>query len=121
MHPHDLTLRGLLYTENDGVEAQLLELDLAVRAHDMNGVIEEFGHAIIVLYEAAIKLGVTPFANIKAAPAEFQEKWVDCNASCSSPVGYISLPEEVAYALAIALRANRPLREIPFFEFKKAA
>ncbi|HWE35008.1 MAG TPA: hypothetical protein VG406_00435 [Isosphaeraceae bacterium] len=72
----------------------MLELDIAVRASSLEGMLQEFQHAIIVLYRAARKLKVTPFANIPRAPKSFYELWQMCDGGHADPVGSITLPDE---------------------------
>jgi hypothetical protein len=121
MHAHNLSLRALLTGRDGYIEAQILELDIAVRASSLEGVLEEFQHAIIVLYRAARKLGVTPFVNIPTAPSEFWDRWKDRDGKHADHAGDISLPEEVADALATALRVDRPLQKVPVFKLRQAA
>jgi hypothetical protein len=118
MHPHNLSLRALLSEGADGsIQAQLLELDIAVRADSLDGVLREFEHAIIVLYQAARKDGATPFATTREAPARFRRKWesLNGNGAAAPTEGRINLPPEIADALAIRLRADRAALEIPVF------
>lgn len=88
---NDHSVHALIVEGGDGFEAQMLELDIAVRGATHGDIIREFEHAITILYEAAMMLGLEPFAGIQAAPTAIQERWIDNGLTC-----YIRLPRLVA-------------------------
>ncbi len=113
MYPSDMCLRAVTTESRDGwMEAQLLDLDLAIRARTMDGVLAEIEHAIVVLYLAAKKLGTTPFATTPQAPKQFREAWKQAIGGAGSQVGVINLPAEVGEALATALRVSKPAQQV---------
>jgi hypothetical protein len=103
-------LRAIVRSSQDGTffEAQLLELNLAVSALSMDGVVSEIEHALVMEYFAAKHFGKVPFASlVREAPHSLQMWWM---AEQESPGGLRKLcaPEEVLNALAEALHTPSP-------------
>jgi hypothetical protein len=112
-----MTLRILVETSDDGwLEAQMLELDIAVAAQDHEQLLAELQHAIESHYHIARHLKRTPFVNQTAVPEEFERKWNDAGAS---PMGALFIAEEIVDALAAVLRAPTPIFTIR--EYRKVA
>jgi hypothetical protein len=102
MQPNDCQLRAIIASRDGGMEAQLLEIDIAARGADLDSLLREIGHAITVSYEVSLDLGEAPFSNLMSAPMQFQSQWNDLNHSAKK-IGYVSLPEDVGMALASAV------------------
>lgn len=99
----------------DRLQAQVLELDIAVSGANVDELIAEIQHAIIVSYDVAMECKEAPFALISEAPASVKDKWTPGTQSESK--GF-HLPDNVAMALATALRKRKPIKTI---EFERAA
>ena len=110
MNENDFQLRAIVSKRDGGLEAQLLEIDIAARSQDVDGLLEEIAHAITVTFEIAKDLGNTPFVDILEAPPTFHNQWHDGQGT--QQVGWIELAEPVAEALAAALRQRKPIRRI---------
>jgi len=117
MQEKNCQLSAVVATKDGGVEAQLLEFDIAARGATIEDILEELGYAITLSYEIAMDLGQTPFINLPKAPPHFQMRWND---SPAKQVGVIDLPEDVGLALAIALHFREPIHQIPVFERQAA-
>ena len=57
MSQNNCLLRAVVSPHEGGVEAQLLEIDIAARANDIESLLKELGHAIVASYEIALDLG----------------------------------------------------------------
>jgi len=116
---NDIQLRAVVASRSGGVEAQLLEIDIAARAESVDGLLKEIAHALVVTYDIAAEAGEAPFFDIKPAPADFHARFE--NNKGGSKVEYINLPDQVAVALATALHARKPIRKIAVTVPTKAA
>src|SRR5436853_50612 len=114
MNQNTCQLRAIVAERDGGFEAQLLEIDLAARGKSRDEMLAALGHAIHASYEISKEMGETPFININSAPIQFYTTWKV--GKSPKQIGIIHLPTEVAEALAIALRVERPISEIPVFE-----
>jgi hypothetical protein len=107
-------LRAMVVAREGGVEAQLLELDIAAMGRDVPDLLNEIRHALIVTYEIAKELGETPFTSVMPHPAyHFQSRCDDDDSG--EEMGTIELPENVGEALAAALHALKPIRAITVY------
>lgn len=107
------TLRAMVSRWAGGLQAQLLELDIAVQGADEQQLYAEIAHAITVSYEIAVKHGEAPFSSIGEPPKPIRDQWRPSNAS---KPGWIQLREEVAMALATALRWRKPVGSVTLEE-----
>jgi hypothetical protein len=103
------TLRAIVSRWSGGLQAQLLELDIAVQGANEDQLLEEFAHAITVSYEIAVAHGEAPFSNIGEPPKPIRDQWRSCN---SMKTGWIKLSPEVSMALATALRWRKPVGSV---------
>jgi hypothetical protein len=117
MQDFDCELHAKVAHRNGGVEAQLVEIDIAARSGSIDGLLAEIRHAIIVTYEIAKDLGETPFVSI-LCPSEICGR---LHVQQEEQIGVIELPAHVGEALAAALRLHRPITKIPVFPARKAA
>jgi hypothetical protein len=99
-------LRAVVSRWSGGLQAQLLELDLAVQGADHDEIFKEFAHAITVSYEIAVAHGEAPFSSIGQPPKAIQDQFV-CSKN-KEITGWIPLKDEIAMALATALRWRLP-------------
>ena len=100
--------------DHSGVEAQLLDIDIAVRGKDIKEVLAEVKYAIIASYQIAVDLGETPFVNlVDLKTLRFHNQWAD---DASRSVGCIDLPDNVAQALAAVLQRPEPVKQIDIRE-----
>lgn len=99
-------LRAIATERDDGIEVQLLELDLAVRAASVDEIADALSYAIDLEYEIAKKVGLTPFVSIDPAPHHFERMWE--SAATPAESRHLHLRPEVCQALSIALRAKKP-------------
>jgi hypothetical protein len=105
-------LRAIVAPTGDGrLQAQLLELDIAVVGANIDEILTEVAHAIIVSYEVALEHNEAPFALIADAPQMLKSKW---RQAASGNTRCFHLPEDVAMALATALRKRKPIRSIVY-------
>lgn len=96
-----------------GLEAQLLEIDIAVRADTMEGLLSELAYVITVEYRIAKERGKTPFGRIEEAPQEYWDMWKLLEASGDiSQTSTLNLSDDVREALAIALHTSVPVLTI---------
>lgn len=102
-------LRAIVSRWSGGLQAQLLELDVAVQGADEDQLLAEFAHAITVSYEIAEAHGEAPFSSIGEPPKAIREQWRSSNVIKS---GCIELRDEVAIALATALRWRKPVGSV---------
>lgn len=105
------SLRAIVTRCQHGLQAQLLELDIAVQGQDEHTLLAEFAHAITVSYEIAMAHGEAPFSSVGEPPKAIREKW---RASTEMKCGYIELRDEVALSLATALRWRKPVGSVAF-------
>jgi len=103
------SLRVIVSRWSGGLQAQLLELDIAVQGQTENQLLAEFAHAITVSYEIAKAHGEAPFASIGEPPKSIRDQW-RCVPLTTRHV--IELDEEVALALATALRWRKPVGSV---------
>lgn len=113
MQQNECKLRAIISPFDGGLQAQLLELDIAVQGATVEEILGEFSHAITTYYEAARDLDEAPFADLDIAPQQYQGRWRE---GMSSQKGNIELSEEVALALSTALRTRKRIREVVFEE-----
>lgn len=99
-------LRAIVTRWAGGLQAQLLELDIAVQGSDEHQVLAEFAHALTVSYEVAVAHGEAPFSSIGEPPKSIRDQWRSSN---GMKQGCINLSTEVAIALATALRWRKPV------------
>jgi hypothetical protein len=97
-------LRAIVSRWSGGLQAQLLELDIAVQGTDLDQILAEFSHAITVSYEIAMDLGEVPFLNLREPPKATRDRWRSCNRT----PGSVKLTKEIVMALATALRWPKP-------------
>lgn len=102
-------LRAIVSRWSGGLQAQLLELDIAVQGESEDQLLAEFAHAITVSYEIAIAHGEAPFSSIGEPPKALRDQWRSTNGMKS---GFIELRSEVALALATALRWRKPVGSV---------
>lgn len=102
-------LRAIVSRWSGGLQAQLLELDIAVQGENHEQLLAEFAHAITVSYEIAIAHGEAPFSSIGQPPKAISDQWKSSNEIKS---GCIKLRSEVALALATALRWRKPVASV---------
>lgn len=105
------TLRAIVTRCAGGLQAQLLELDIAVQGSDEDTLLFEFAHAITVSYEIAVAHGEAPFASVGEPPKAIRDKW---RPTTEMKTGCIELRDEVAMALATALRWRKPVGCVMF-------
>lgn len=103
-------LRAIVSRWSGGLQAQLLELDIAVQGQTEDDLLLEFAHAITVSYEIATAHGEAPFSSIGEPPKSFKDQW----RSCAMKTGFIELRDDVAIALATALRWRKPAGSVVF-------
>lgn len=105
-------LRAIARNVGGLIEAQLLELDIAVSASNVDDLVREIEHAIIAEYMIAREHGFTPFAAIAhRTPEHFKAWWpvAAAEGDRSLTTRDLNLPDEVMDALAIALHTpGRP-------------
>ena len=102
-------LRALVRQTNGIYEAELVELDLCVSSTSEDGLFGAIEYALCLTYQIARERGETPFARITGmASPKVAAQWNWISQSQPAKTRPISLPEEVADALAIALHAAKP-------------
>lgn len=110
-----------IVAEFDGlIEAQLLELDIAVQAKSEEALLDELAHAITMEYRIAKHHGKTPFVHLAQAPSEFVRMGESTKDSDWHCMGELKLDDAVIEALAVALKVPEPHVMIESF-VKKAA
>jgi hypothetical protein len=109
MYDETPTLRAVVSQWKGGLQAQLLELDIAVQGSTHEQILAEFAHAITVSYEVAVMNGETPFVNLGMPPKSIQRRW---KSTCPPESSIIELRDEVASALAAFLQMGRPIRRV---------
>ncbi len=121
MHDQDEipTLRAIVSRWEGGLQAQLLELDLAVQGATQEQLLAEFAHAITVSYEAAMDHKETPFLNMGVPPKSLSAQWKDGQSNRQSSC--IALRDDVAIALATYLHIQRSSARRVVFEEAQAA
>lgn len=107
------TLRAIVHRCPGGLQAQLLELDIAVQGPDEDQLLAELAHAITISYEIAVAHGEAPFSSIGEPPKAVRDQWRSSNGIRQ---GCITLKAEVAMALATALRWRKPVGSVLFEE-----
>ncbi len=105
MNSEQNSLRAIVSPWKGGLQAQLLELDIAVQGADEAELLREFAHAITVSYEISIAHQEAPFSNFGEPPKAIRDQWRSSNAIRS---GMIKLRDDVAFALSTALRWRKP-------------
>jgi hypothetical protein len=105
---HDHRFLHVVIADRGGfLEAQSLELALAVSAIDQDGLVRAFEHAIICEFEIANEHGLTPFVRLlDRAPKDFPNEF---EGASFEDMGQLKLPAEVGLALAAVLRAPEPV------------
>jgi hypothetical protein len=107
-------LRAIVSRWSGGLQAQLLELDLAVQGENYDRILLEFAHAITVSFEVSVAHGEAPFASIGEPPKAIRDQWRSNEKCCDITTGWIELRDEVAMALATALRWRKPAGSVVF-------
>lgn len=102
-------LRAIISRWSGGLQAQLLELDIAVQGANEKQLLAEFAHAITVSFEIAKAHGEAPFASVGEPPKSVRDQWR--SGTIKTP-GWIELKKEVALALATALRWRNPVGSV---------
>lgn len=105
------SLRIIVSRWGGGLQAQLLELDIAVQGQTEDELLAEFSHAITVSYEIAMAHGEAPFASIGEPPKPIRDQWRSAP-MVAAKRGFIELKEEIALALATALRWRKPVGSV---------
>lgn len=100
-------LRAIVSRWPGGLQAQLLELDIAVHGSSHEELLAEFAHAITVSYEVAVAHKEAPFSSIGVPPKAVQEQW-QSKVMKGMKTGEIELEDDIAMALATALRWRKP-------------
>jgi hypothetical protein len=100
-----------MFREFDGlIEAQLIDLDIAVSAESIDAVVKKIEYALQLEYQIACENESTPFCNlVHRVPASFASGWGEAK---QTETREITLPEEVMFALAIALHTPNPKRRV---------
>jgi hypothetical protein len=117
MHDCECQLTAHVEHRNGGVEAQLLEIDIAAKSDTIPNLLQELGHAIAVSYDIAKEVGETPFVKLLwTAPGLLDGH----GHGHAKPLGYITLRKDIAESLAATLRLLKPIDKIPVFSRKVA-
>lgn len=108
------TLRAVIIPSSDEsfFEAQLLELDIAVSAASVDELFSEIEHALIMEFHLANRYGTVPFSSfVNRVPPRYEEMWASVG---DDPIGVrgLNIPDEVAEALASALRTGNTHVEV---------
>jgi hypothetical protein len=94
-------LRAHIRAAQDWWEVRLLDLDIVADGATEAEMIQQLEHALVSEYHLALKAGRTPFLNVLlAVPTGAQGARAGADA-----LRVLKLPQEVAIALAGALRA----------------
>lgn len=103
------------------LEAQLLELDIAVSASTYGQLVKEIEHALVMEYQIAIENNRTPFAAIvNKTPSAYTSWWAECETSGTKNRS-LNLPREVSLALAMILHSLEQTPTFAIQEFRLAA
>jgi hypothetical protein len=120
MQDKNCQLRALVATCDGGIQARLVELEIAAFGKDVNELLKELGHAITVAYRVAKEFGETPFVKFMKEDNKDADLWDSLSSqNPSSPLGSIAVPSEVGEALAAFLRLLTPIRLIQFYQVEK--
>jgi len=104
--------------ELQAYEATILELNLVAVVADLNSLVTEVEYLLVLEYTAATENGLTPFAHlVRTEPSPLEFQWKAHRRSSSTHA--MCLPDAVAQALRIALRADQ-LPTITTTELKAA-
>ena len=71
----EITLSILLFEEEDGWSAQILEYDIACQAKTFQALSNELERTIAGNILVTSALGLEPFAGISRAPQKFCDRW----------------------------------------------
>lgn len=118
--PNKLTV---VIEENDGfLDAQMIELDIAVRAKSDKELLEEIEYAILMEYRMAKKYGRVPFVNlVGAVPERYRKQAERASPESFEKLGDLMLDSDVMEALAIVLHAPKPVFVIRDLHLRHAA
>lgn len=101
-------LRAVIRQIDGRVEAQLLELDIAVCAESEVEAIKQISYQLSLQYRIARERNQTPFAALVGrTPAHFADWWGGAVEADRTKEHSIDLPDEVLDALAIALHRSK--------------
>jgi hypothetical protein len=97
--------------QRDGlIEAQIVEMDVAVGGKTVRDILLEIEHALESEYVLAHRFNRTPFVHlIGRTPAQFAETFADAK---THVMGAIELSERAAETLAAALRFRTPALQL---------
>ena len=73
--PVEITIRVVVFKDDDGWVAQCLEYDIGAQADDIDTLNERLSAALKMEFKESVERHGKPFAGIDPAPLRFQTMW----------------------------------------------